>query len=101
MGGFDPTNEGFTDASGHTTTFSNVDPNEIFKMFFAGGGSPFDSDGEAGNIFGSFGGGAPGGPSSGRRGFSGFGGFPGFAQFTKSGGNGAQSFAYSFSTAGG
>lgn len=35
LGGFSPDMGGFPDSTGHTTTFTNMDPNEIFKMFFS------------------------------------------------------------------
>lgn len=77
MGGYDP-----TDPEGASAGFTNmnVDPNDIFKMFFGGAGGGMGGFGADEDFFSSFGStGSRGGRSAGSAGgMGGMGGMPGF-----------------------
>jgi DnaJ family protein C protein 7 len=102
LGGFDPSDPD-GGMGGTFTSGANIDPNEVFKMFFSssGGGDggmggmgnffSFGGGGDDNDIFKAFSGGASAGGSRGRGGMGGMGGFPGFS-FMSGGGGGFPDF---------
>ena len=95
LGGYDPSNP---NGSAGFPGGANIDPNDIFKMFFGGaGGTPggfggFSSAGDD-DIFSAFGGGSQGGRGGRGRTTGGFSsGFPGGFTFMSGGPGGAGGF---------